>query len=79
MTLIYTNEAYFLRRTKGNQVEHLMDLFRIDREGQWKNPMELEGLSLPLIFNTLFKAEFRLEEEQKKDPSWEYEICEFNR
>lgn len=79
MALIYSNEAYFLRRTKGNQVEHLMDLFRIDREGQWKNPMELEGLSLPLIFNTESDAYYRLLDEQKKDPSWEYEICNFNR
>lgn len=72
-------ETFFLRRTRGHEVEHLMDLFKIDRDGSWKNPRELEGLSLPLIFDSEFSAEVRMNEEQKKDPSWNYEICEFLR
>ena len=72
-------EAYFIRRTRGHEVQHLMDLFKIDRVGVWKNPMDLEGISLPLVFSSEFSAEVRMHEEQKKDSSWNYEICEFLR
>lgn len=66
-----------LIREKDGVEEVLMNRFTIDEDGDWREPGSKEGINLPLTFRSLFRAECRLHYEQKKDPSWNYEIDEY--
>ena len=71
---------YFLRRTRGVEVEHYMDSNRIDVPGIWENPLSHPNtLGFPKLYDSETRAAIALKYEELEDPSWDYRIGEYYR
>ena len=67
--------SYILKRSKMNERQIYMDRFRIDVDGEWRDPLAPhDGINLPKQYLTEWVAEYVLEMEREADPSWHYEI-----
>lgn len=71
---------YFLRRTRGVEVEHYMDRHRIDGDGVWENPLSHPTtLGFPKLYDSEVRAAVEMKEEELKDPSWDYRMENYYR
>lgn len=70
---------FILRRVRGVEVEHYMDVNRIDVDGRWENPLNCDPLHFPRTFDSEVMAAVMLKLEELKDPSWDYRIGTYYR
>ncbi len=67
--------SFILRRTKMNERQIYMDRFRIDVDGEWRDPLApYNGINLPKQYLTEDEAMMHLRWEREADPSWHYKI-----
>lgn len=72
--------AWIIKRIRGSltrkpEEQMLMDNFRIDRSGTFRdidNPGE--GIQLPLVFDTFVRAQWEKRKLEEEEPEWHYRI-----
>ena len=67
-----------IRRINGNEIQYYCspDIYG---KGKWKSNNERSITDVPRGFRDQREAEFYIQMEQEKDPSWQYEVCEYDR
>lgn len=72
--------SYIIKRTKGNVTEFYMNLFRIDSEGEFREPFAQKGINLPYEYDTMERAMRAVSKFIKDEkPGWSYSIQEYLR
>lgn len=70
--------SFILCRTRMNERQMYMDRFRVDKRGEWRDPIApYSGLNLPYQFEDEALAEKYATRAYEEDPSWRYEIREY--
>ena len=70
--------SWIIKRRLGTKIEFYMNVFRIDREGEFREPYVKKGINLPYEFDTMEKAMSKVNYFTKYEkPGWTYEIYEY--
>lgn len=72
--------SFILYRTNGSTTEYYMNVFRIDKDGEWRKPFEKQGMNLPYEFDTLDKAMRKIQKcTVYEESGWTYHVSEYLR